>query len=157
RVAAALGLPLFMGIRSGLTISGSCPARDHRGRVTEPQSLTVASIVSRRAGRFSHLAWGTGNAPDPPRSPEHHNNRSRVSVFAAGVVLVATAVLGRAGIPDRCWAGSHDRAGRSGSAVLVRRLRLRLLAGGVDHVDDADDDPDQGHEHEGGDARGALQ
>jgi hypothetical protein len=33
---------------------------DRRGRVTEPQSLTAASIASRRAGRFSHLAWGTG-------------------------------------------------------------------------------------------------
>jgi hypothetical protein len=32
---------------------------DPRGRLTEPQSLAVASIVSRRAGRCSawHVAW----------------------------------------------------------------------------------------------------
>jgi hypothetical protein len=40
---------------------------------------------------------------------------------------------------------------------LTARRRLRMLAEGVDHVDDADDDPDQGHQHEGGDARRPLE
>ena len=45
-----------MGARSG-------PA----GRLTEPQSLTVASIVSRRTGRCSLLACGTGENRDGKR------------------------------------------------------------------------------------------
>src|SRR5689334_11850113 len=38
-----------------------------------------------------------------------------------------------------------------------RRLLLRVLTYGVCHVDDADDYPDQGHEHDGCDARGTLE
>ena len=57
RVAAILRLALFMDIWSDLTVSGW---PDQRGWVTGPQSLTVASIVSRRAGRCSDLAHGTG-------------------------------------------------------------------------------------------------
>src|ERR1700733_13357044 len=39
-----------------------------------------------------------------------------------------------------------------------RRLLLlpRVLAHGVDHVDRPDDDPDQGHEHDGGQPWGPL-
>ena len=39
----------------------------------------------------------------------------------------------------------------------VHRLLLRVPAHGVGHIDDADDDPDEGHEHDGGDARGSLE
>jgi hypothetical protein len=44
-----------------------------------------------------------------------------------------------------------------GKIVPLATRRLRMLAEGVDHVDDADDDPDQGHQHEGGDARRSLE
>ena len=57
--AAAPRRALFMPIKCGLTVSDHVrpgPAR----WLTEPQSLTVASIVSRRAGRCSDLACGSG-------------------------------------------------------------------------------------------------
>ncbi len=39
---------------------------------------------------------------------------------------------------------------------LAARRRLRAPVHGADHVDDADDDPDQGHQHQGGHAWGPL-
>jgi hypothetical protein len=63
RGASAPRLALFMDIRHDLTVSRSCPARTGEGRVTEPQSLSAVSIVSRRAGRCSDLACGTGYHP----------------------------------------------------------------------------------------------
>src|SRR5580693_2205273 len=44
-----------------------------------------------------------------------------------------------------------------GQRRLLLLLLLRVLADGVDHVDRPDDDPDQGHQHDGGQARGALE
>jgi hypothetical protein len=64
---------------------------DRRGWVTEPQSLTVASIASRRAGRCSDLACGTGI------HPIHHGTRIRHHVREAG------RTSGRAGAASAPW------------------------------------------------------
>ena len=55
-------------------------------------------------------------------------------------------------ISDPSKAGRKRTVGRPATALL-----LLLLAHGVGHVDDADDDPDQAHEHDGGAARGPLE
>jgi hypothetical protein len=59
-VAATPGCTPFMDIKYCLTVSGMVSGPDQRGWLTEPQSPTIASIVSRRAGRCSDLACDTG-------------------------------------------------------------------------------------------------
>jgi hypothetical protein len=84
---------------------------DRRGRVTEPQSLTAASIASRRAGRFSHLAWGTGVHWIRHEARINHENVTK----GAGVRVAA---------PGRRL-GDLDAAARAGRRRVRPRAGLR--------------------------------
>ena len=105
RVAAAPRLALlrvsgrFDGFR---IVSGP----DHRGRVAEPQSLTVASIVSRRAGRCSHLAWGTGVHPAravPVRGPLKAECHPPADDKAEIVLSAGSRAPDRRVVANRSW------------------------------------------------------
>jgi len=63
--------------------------------VTGPQSLTVASIVSRRAGRCSDLAHGTGMHRIDLEARIHHDNPHPYVINVTKVRLVSAARHGR--------------------------------------------------------------
>jgi hypothetical protein len=63
RPAAAPGYDVFRHVQVGLLVPRIGARSRPAERLTEPGSLTAASIVSRRTGRRSHLTCATGVPP----------------------------------------------------------------------------------------------
>ncbi len=135
--AAAPRRVLFIPFSYGLTVSD--PVRPGPARwPTGPRSLTVASILSRRARRCSDLACGTGLHRIDRVARIHHDSRSKSSVFVAGVAPVTTVMLRgfvlagrrpartRAGVPGvsaastaRWYWRRNSRRSSSGSSLRI--------------------------------------
>ena len=104
--------------------------------------------------------------PGPGRRRPARTRRSHLELHPAGLPGRPGPVASRGGA-RRCLLRpglpgplgpqslSNEKKVRRQALGGLRRLLLRVLAHGVGHIDGADDDPYEGHEHDSGDARGS--
>lgn len=115
----------FRHVEDGLTASRMGAQPGPARRPTGPQNLTVASIVSHRAGRYSQLAWGTGMHPIRRRIRIHRSlcrmerttARSRITVRMSTIADATTAHVGQS------FSGRSAAAGPEGQRYGAPRQR----------------------------------